>query len=126
LARHLESGAYSGLSGVYAQLVFLGYYGLLELILIMVVFLLTIGFLRLAVSSSLMILTLIQGYFLVDGVIYRNFRFHVDAFWLQYFFTSYSGLGVPPALFAAGAGALVAIAVLEWGLFRLSGRIRHR
>jgi len=126
LARHLEAGAYSGLSGVYAQLVFLGYYGLLLFVLVTVIFLVTISFRRLAVASTLGLLTLFEGYFLVNSVVYRNFRFHVDAFWIQYIFTSYSGLGVPPALFAAAAIALLGIGALEWGLFRLARRIRHR
>jgi membrane-anchored protein YejM (alkaline phosphatase superfamily) len=126
LARHMEAGAYTGLTGLYAHLVFLGYYVLFLFAMVTLVFALGMFTTRLATAASMTLLTSAIFYLVVDSLVYRNFKFHIDAFWVQYTFTSYSGIGIPPALLAVGLAALVTIVGIEWGLFQLAGKLRHR
>ncbi|HEY7236228.1 MAG TPA: sulfatase-like hydrolase/transferase, partial [Gemmatimonadaceae bacterium] len=72
------------------------------------------------------ILTLTVYYFAVDGIVYRVAKMHVDAFWLQYLFTTFDGLGIDIAQIAAALVALALVILLEVFLLRLARRISHR
>lgn len=126
LARHLEAGSTSGIAGLYALLVFLGYYALGFLAAASLLFAVTMFSRRLALASAGAFLTCGLFYLILNSVIHGIYRFHVDAFWLQYLFTSYSGLGIPPSLLAFAVGVFLLIAILEWVLFRLARRLRRR
>jgi uncharacterized protein len=126
LARHLEGVAYSGLAGVYAHLVFLGYYALILLALVSVTYAVTMFWRRFAVFATGAVVTAALFYLVVNSIVHGIYRFHIDAFWIQYLLTSYSGLGIPPSLLAVAVGILIGIAALEWGAFRLARRLRRR
>ncbi len=126
LARHLEGVAYTSLAGVYVELVFLGYYALILLVLLSGLFAVLVFSTRLAVAAARVLMVSALFYLVVNSIIHHVYRFHIDAFWLEYLFTSYGGIGISPSLMAITVGALVAIIALEWGLFRLAGRLSHR
>lgn len=123
LLRQLEGVDLTSLPGVYASLVIIGYYVLVLQLLITGVFMACSFSTRLAVPVCTAVIAVALSYFLADDIVYRVFRFHIDVFWLQYALTSFSGIGIPGRLVGAAAAALVAIVVLEAGLFRLARRV---
>lgn len=125
LARHLEGVSYLGVGGVYALLLFLGYYALALFVLVTGVFLVSIVSRRLAVVASLALLLAALFYLAVNGVVHGIYRLHVDAFWLEYLLGSYKGLGLPPSVVGSALVVVVALAGLEWGLFWVARRLPH-
>jgi len=123
LVRHLEGVDLTSLPGIYASLVIVGYYFLLLQILITAVFAVCAVSTRVAVFVCAAVITAAISYLLADGFVYRVFRFHIDAFWLQYALTSFSGIGLPGWLVGAAAAALAVIIALQAGLFRLARRL---
>jgi len=100
-----------------------GYYLLILLFLVTLTFVITSFAPRVAVAACGVVIGGALFYFVFDGMVYRVYRFHVDAFWVQLVLTSLRGIGVSPQAIAIVAGIAVAIAALEWFLFRLARRI---
>ncbi len=126
LARHVEDITWFGISGFYLFFVFIGYYGLLLLFVSSVLFLVTGGIRRLAwgIAGSIFGLTLF--YLVINSVVHRVYRLHIDAFWIQYMMESFGGIGIPRWMIVTAAALAVAIGLLEWGLFRIARHLRHR
>lgn len=116
LSRHLEDVPLVSLGGVYAQLVFLGYYGLILLLVLGVICLFTGFSRRLPLLLGGAVLSAGLAYLVVNSFVHRVFRFHVDAFWLSYVAGSFEGMGIPPSLLLALAAVLAAIVAIEWGI----------
>jgi uncharacterized protein len=125
LARHLQGVSYLGLGGAYALLVFLGYYALGLFVLVTGVFVVSIVSTRLAVVATGALLLVALFYLAVNSVVHGIYRLHVDAFWLEYLLGSYKGLGLPPSLVGTGLVVVMALAGIEWGLFRVARRLPH-
>lgn len=126
LSRYPGGISWTSLSGLYAGLVFVGYYVLILLVLLSLLFLVTGVSTRLFVGASAVLLTGALYYFTVNGVVYRMLRMHIDAFWLHYLFTTFGGLGIGPAEIAGGVALLAAIIALEWWIFRKAAAVRAR
>lgn len=126
LSRHLEGVNAASVAGVYAQLVFLGYYALLLFVFVTAFFALAAFSRRLAVGVGAGLLFLALTYLAANSFVHRVYRLHVDAFWLEYLMTSSDGLGAPPTLIATFAALVLAVAGVQWVLFRLARRIRRR
>jgi membrane-anchored protein YejM (alkaline phosphatase superfamily) len=124
LAHQLEGVPLLSLAGAYAAFVIVGYYGLALLVLLTVLFLVTGFSRRLAVAAGATFLFAAAFYLVADSVVHRAFRFHIDAFWLQYVFTSFNGFGMPPATLALIAGVLVVLVAIELWILRLARRVR--
>jgi membrane-anchored protein YejM (alkaline phosphatase superfamily) len=126
LSRHLEGVPLRSAAGVYAGLVFIGYYGLVMLVLLTALFIVTWFSRRLTLLLGGTVLFAILAYLVINSFVYRTYGFHVDAFWIHFFFTSYSGIGVSPANAAAiGIVLLASIAFQVW-VVRLSARLAFR
>jgi uncharacterized protein len=123
LSRYPGSLTWSSLEGIYTVLVFLGYYVLLLLVVLGLVFMLACGWPRVILAGSAVSIGLVLFYFAIDGIVYRVLRMHVDGFWLQYLFTTFDGLGIGGGHIAAAVALLLGIAILEWALFRLARRV---
>ena len=103
---------------------FLGYYTLILLVVITCLFLVTGAWPRLFLAASGVLITLVLYYFLVDGVVYRILKNHIDAFWLIYLATTFEGLGIGLPQILLGLALLAGVAALEWWLFRLAARVQ--
>jgi len=114
LARHLEAVPLWSIAGAYAGLVFVGYYGLILLFALTLVFALTAFAPRFAVISGGALLLAAAGYLLLNSVVHRVFRFHVDGFWIHYVLTSFEGIGIPAPTLA------VCVAAAAWRSARRS------
>lgn len=125
-SRYLRGTDPTGIAGLYAVLVVAGYYVLAIQIVITLIFLITGFSTRLALALSGTVLAGTLGYFVIDGVVYRLYRFHIDAFWFQYLLGSFSGIGISPRMLIVGVSALALVALLEWGIFRVTRRVRAR
>ena len=125
LMHNLEGVPALSYAGAYAQLVFVGYYGLLLAVLISLVFLLTAFSRSLAMASGAALMFLALSYVVIDSFVHRIYRFHIDAFWLGYVINSHSGMGVTPAVYLTIVAVLALIAVLQWALFRAAGRLKR-
>ena len=97
LSRYLSGVSWASVGGVYAGLVFLGYYTLILLVVITCLFLVTGAWPRLFLAASGVLITLVLYYFLVDGVVYRILKNHIDAFWLIYLRHDLRGPGDRPS-----------------------------
>lgn len=126
LARHLEGVPVTGLGGLYAGLVFLGYYALALIALVSVGFVVAVVSRRLAFMACGALLTVALFYLVTNSFVYRLYRLHVDVFWLQYLTWSYSGQGITSSILATAAGVLAGIVALEVGLFYLAARVKSR
>jgi uncharacterized protein len=124
LSRYLGGVSWASVGGVYAGLVFLGYYTLILLVVITCLFLITGAWPRLFLAASGVLITLVLYYFLVDGVVYRIIKNHIDAFWLIYLATTFEGLGIGVPQIILGLALLAGVAALEWWLFRLAARVQ--
>jgi membrane-anchored protein YejM (alkaline phosphatase superfamily) len=126
LTRYLDRASVLDIASVYAGLVFLGYYLLIILVLVSLLFLLLAAWPRAAAAAGAVFIGGALFYLLVDATIYRVYRFHVDAFWIDLAFQSLSGIGISGPLLALGLAILAGVAALTWFLFRVAGRMRHR
>src|ERR1043165_6695966 len=77
--RYLRGTDPTSIAGIYTALVVLGYYVLALQIVIGLVFLITGFSTRLALVISSTLLATALGYLAIDGVVYRLYRFHIDA-----------------------------------------------
>jgi membrane-anchored protein YejM (alkaline phosphatase superfamily) len=125
-SRYLGGIELTSVAGVYALLTSAGYYVLALQIILTVIFLITGFSPRLALTIATVFLGITLSYLAVDGVIYRVYRFHIDAFWLQYLVGSFSGVGIPARNIWVGVAAIGGIAVLEWFLVKVAKRVRAR
>ena len=123
LSRYPQDLTWVSPAGVYAVLVFAGYYVFLVYVLLTLLFLLTGAWRRMFVGASTALLALTLYYFVVDGSVYRVLKMHVDAFWLRYLITTFGGLGIEATQIAGAIGLLALIAVLEVLLLRMARRI---
>ena len=126
LCRYPQDLRWASPAGFYALLIFPGYYVFLVLAVLTLVFVLTGGWRPGFVGASTAILTLTLYYFVVDGMVYRVAKMHVDAFWLQYLVTTFDGLGIGVAQIAAALLVLAIIFAVELFLVRMARRIRYR
>lgn len=126
LARYLDETRLMSLAGLYAVLVFLGYYMLVLWVLVTFVFVIASFSTRAAVLASGTLLTAALFYLVLDATLYRVYRFHVDAFWLEYMLTSFNGIGISWSLLGVGGIVLVCAASLEWFLFAVARRLPNR
>jgi membrane-anchored protein YejM (alkaline phosphatase superfamily) len=124
LSRYLSGVSWASVGGVYAGLVFLGYYALILLVVLTCLFLMVGAWPRLFLAASGVLITLVLYYFLVDGVVYRILKNHIDAFWLIYLATTFEGLGIGLPQIILGLASLAGVAALEWWLFRLAARVQ--
>jgi membrane-anchored protein YejM (alkaline phosphatase superfamily) len=122
--RYLRGTDPTSIAGMYAALVVLGYYVLALQIVISIVFLLTGFSTRLALVISSTLLATALGYLAIDGVVYRLYRFHIDAFWIQYLVGQFSGFGASPLMVAVTIGIIAAVVLLEWWILKVAKRIR--
>lgn len=126
LGRYPDGQSWVGIGGVYAVLVFVGYYVLLLLLLVTALFLVAGAWRRLFVGASGVLLSLALYYLVVDGIVHGMLRMHIDAFWLQYLFTTFAGVGFDGPKVLMAVGLLVVISALEWWIFRLAAGFGHR
>jgi hypothetical protein len=128
LSRYLGGVDADSIAGAYAFLTAVGYYALALQVVITVAFVLTGYSPRLALRTTAVLLGITLSFLVIDGVIYRVYRFHVDAFWLQYLLGSFSGVGISSGTLWLAAAAVAGIAALEWLLLRAVRRVaaRHR
>jgi len=126
LSRYPQDLQWVSAAGAYTLLVFAGYYIFLILVLLTLVFLFTSAWPRLFTLVSTTILTGALCYFVVDGVVYRVARAHIDAFWLQYLLTTFEGLGIGLAQIAGAVLVLAVILALELFLLRVARRTGRR
>jgi membrane-anchored protein YejM (alkaline phosphatase superfamily) len=122
--RYLRGTDPTSLSGVYTALVVVGYYVLALQIVITLVFLLTGFWTRLALVLSGTVLGAMLGYLAIDGVVYRLYRFHIDAFWIQYLVGQFSGFGASGKMIAVTVGIIALVVLLEVWLMQVAKRIR--
>ncbi|MDH4036014.1 MAG: sulfatase-like hydrolase/transferase [Candidatus Krumholzibacteria bacterium] len=125
LTRYLDASTGLNSAGAYAILVFLGYYVLVPLVFLSLVFLVLIAWPRVARTVCATLIGAMLFYLVFDATIYRVYRFHVDAFWLEYAFQSFSGIGISGLTIAMAAAVVAAVTALTAFLFRVSGRMRH-
>lgn len=121
LSRYLSGVSWLG--GFYAGLVFVGYYTSILLVLTTCLFLVTGAWRRLFVAASGVLITLALYYFVVDAVVYRILKSHLDGFWLVYLATTFEGVGISVPQILLGVALLAGVAALEWWLFRLATRV---
>lgn len=126
LTRYLDGTSGLSIAGVYAGLVFLGYYLLVIQILVSVLFGLFATWPRFATALCATFIGGTLFYLLVDATVYRVYRYHVDAFWIDLVFQNFSGIGITGSTFAIAAAVMGVVGGLLWVLFRLAGRIRRR
>lgn len=125
LARHLEGVPAFGVAGLYALLVFIGYYGAFLLALTTALFVVLPFARRLAVFLTGALFAIAVFYLVLNGIVHRVYRIHIDAFWVQYVLTNPEGLGVPASAFLIALGILVGAILLQILLFRVAGRLRR-
>jgi uncharacterized protein len=123
LGRYLSGVSWASVGGVYAGLVFLGYYTLFLLVLVTCLFLIIGAWPRLFLAASGVLITLVLYYFVVDGVVFRILKNHIDVFWLIYLATTFEGLGIRLPRIILGLALLAGVGALEWCLFRLAARV---
>lgn len=126
LTRYLDGVSLASATGIYAGLVIVGYYLVLLLLLVTVAFAVSSFVPRVAVAASGVVIGSALVYLVLDGMIYRVYRFHVDAFWLEYAVGSFRGIGISWEMISIALGVLVAVVAIEWFLFRLARRIPRR
>ncbi len=126
LTRYLEARSLLSVTGAYASLVFLGYYLLILIFLTSLLHLLLFAWPRLARVICVLFAGGALGYLVLNSIVYRTFRFHVDAFWLGYALQSFDGIGISASMLATAFLLLGAVGALHWALFRVAGRMRHR
>lgn len=124
LSRYPDGLSWLSFGGVYTALVFVGYYILILLALLTVLFLVVGAWAPLFVGAGGGLIGLALYYFLVDGVVYRMLRMHIDAFWLRYLFTTFEGLGVTGGQVVGAVALLALVLALEWWILRLAARVR--
>jgi len=126
LSRYPQDLRWGSAAGVYTLLTFAGYYVFLIYALLTLVFLLVGAWPRLFVAASTTMLTLALSYFVIDGVVYRVAKAHIDAFWLQYLLRTFEGLGIGRAQVAGAVLAIGVILALQLVLLRMARRTRRR
>ncbi len=126
LSRYVDGKTGANIAGLYAGLLFAGYYPLVLLVLLTALFALFMLWPRLATRLGAFLIGGTLFYLIIDSTVYRIYRFHVDAFWIEYVFKSFSGIGISGAMIAMALGILALVAGLVWGLSRVAGRMRHR
>ena len=110
---------------LYVGLVALGYYALVPLVLVTVVFLVSCLMRRVALLGSGLLLSLYVYLLAVDTILFAIFKFHLDAFWIVHIFTDYDTMGVPLSALIAAILLLGAVGLMQFGLFRLATRVRR-
>lgn len=125
LSRDLVEVPSTGLTHFYAGLVFVGYYGLLLLLLVSGIFWATAFSTRLALFAAAATLGSAVLYLVIDSTVYEIYRFHVDAFWVSYAATNYTGLGIPSSLLTTGVVVLLVVVAGEVGILQLARRYRR-
>src|SRR5262249_23632701 len=118
--RHTQ---HSAATLLYVALVVLGYYALIPLLLMTVVFLASCLIRQVALFGSGLVLALVVYLLAVDTILYSIFKFHLDAFWIVHVFTDYDTMGVPVSALAAAVLILVVSLAFELWLFRLTRRV---
>ncbi len=126
LARYIQGFHIVGLPGVYAALVFVGYYVPVLFLLLTCVFAVLTVWTRLGVATSASVLALALFYLIVDATVYRIYRFHIDAFSLEYAIATFSGIGLSAGTLALAGALLTAAGVVVWLLFRAAARVPFR
>jgi membrane-anchored protein YejM (alkaline phosphatase superfamily) len=126
LWRHVDNVGLTSLTSVYVSLVFLGYHALFVFVILTSVFFLLSFSRRLAIVASGAVLGASLFYLVANSIVHSIFRIHIDAFWLVYAVTNYSGVGIPPAMVLSALVVLVSIITLEVGIFWLARRVKHQ
>lgn len=122
LLRNVGARDLAPISWVYLCNVAVGYYGLPLLIVVSLLFVILMRAHRAATFASWICIALFVYYLLLDSVVYRIFRFHINPFWLEFAVKDSGSLGVAPATLLAAAAMLPAVAAAELGIFAFARR----
>jgi len=114
----------TALTAAYAAAVLAGWYVLPLLVVLGAVFLLLLPVRRAAAPATALIMAVYVYYLLLDAVAYGVIRIHIDFFWLEYLVRDFAGLGLPTSSVVTAGVALVLVLLAEFGILRLSGRLR--
>lgn len=123
---YLQGVNLTSLAGLYAGLTILGYYVLFLHILLIAVFLIFAAWPPAAQVATGSCLTLSLFWLVIDGVLYRAVRLHVDPLWLSLATTSSRGLGISPWMLLLGLAVLAVLGFLVRFLLRVAKRVPHR
>jgi hypothetical protein len=114
----------TALTAAYTAAVLAGWYVLPLLVVLGAAFLLLLPVRRAAAPATALIAAVYVYYLLLDAVAYGVIRIHIDFFWLEYLVRDFAGLGLPDSSVVTAAVALALILLVEFGILRLSGRLR--
>jgi len=113
----------SALSAAYFTSVAAGYYMLPLLLLVTVIFAVFFAAKRVVTWLVGIVVVFFAYFLLLDSFVYEICKLHIDLFWLEFVLEDYQGLGLPTSTLLSALAALVAVIVVELGIFALSRRI---
>jgi membrane-anchored protein YejM (alkaline phosphatase superfamily) len=126
LLLNLRSVDFSWLTCIYAVTVFIGCYTFPLLIFISLLFLPLFPLRRTLTGIACAVFSIFVFYLFIDALVYNIFKFHIDLFWLQYAFEDFQGLGMRATSALSIFLALVAVALVQVGIFRLATLVRRQ
>lgn len=122
LFRNLGRVEFTPLTWIYLASVTLGYYCLAVLLVISIIFLFSFSRPKLAAFGTSVVMTIFVFYLLIDGQAYSLTSLHINLFWLEWIINDYKGLGLPSSTIPNVLLALLAVAALEWGLYKAASK----
>lgn len=123
LLRNLRQVDFTPLTWIYLSGVTLGYYCLVLLIIISGIFLVSFSRRRLSAGITIAVLVIFTYYLLIDGQTYSLTSLHINLFWLEWIINDYQGLGLPASTIPYALLALLAIAGIEWIIYKVAAKI---
>ena len=120
---NIDLSTWFSLTGVYVVGVAAGYYALIALAAVTVVFLLLFAVRKAAMVGVGAVLTIALYYLILDSLTFRIARTHIDLFWLEWIWNDISGFGLPSSTFIYAAVLLLVVIGLELSIFFAVRRI---
>lgn len=126
LLRNTRQFHFDIVSWIYMVSVSLGYYILAIYIVASLSYLILSSFRKLAVAVSGAIITAAIYYLLVDSYTFTIIKMHIDLFWLKWIASDFDAFGLSPITLRSALLALIALIIVEIGIFALARQARRR
>jgi len=118
LMLNVAGDGFKPLTWVYVAGLALGYYGLPLLLAGTVVFLLLLPARSAGKFIGIVILSAIIYYLLIDGLVFRIFKFHLNLFWVEFILADFGSLGLTSSTILSGMGMLAGVVAVEISILR--------
>ena len=125
IMRFIAEVSFSPLVLIYIVSLLFGYY-FIAFFLLIIPAIFTSFFYRISVTVAWFILSMLLLYFVLDSVVYGVYKFHINLFFIEIFFTDFGSYGFTTGMILLALLVIFVIFFIEYSIFKFAKKISNK